>query len=82
MPRRVQSNDNIRRSNVMECRFAQMSAFARLADVQSQSQHVGAKLGNDGLSFRIFNALRGRAFFPDRQREAQLLPNITQRGCA
>jgi len=30
----------------------------------------GAKLGSDGLSFRIFNALRGRAFFPDRQREA------------
>jgi hypothetical protein len=29
-----------------------------------------AKLGSDGLSFRIFNALRGRAFFPDRQREA------------
>ena len=29
------------RSNVMECRPTQMSAFARLADVQSQSQHVG-----------------------------------------
>jgi hypothetical protein len=41
-----------------------------------------AKLGSDGLPFRVFNALRGRAFFPDRQREAQLLPNITQRGCA
>ena len=25
----------------MEFRLAQMSAFARLADVQSQSQHVG-----------------------------------------
>jgi hypothetical protein len=32
------------------------------------------KLGSDGLSFRIFNALRGRAFFPDRQREAQPAP--------
>src|SRR5258706_13992967 len=40
-----------------------------------------AKLGRDGLSFGIFNALRGRAFFPDRQREAQLLPDITRRGC-
>jgi hypothetical protein len=40
------------------------------------------KVGSDGLSFRIFNALRGRAFFPDGQREAQLLPNITRRGCA
>jgi hypothetical protein len=25
----------------MECRFAPISAFARLADVQSQSNHVG-----------------------------------------
>src|SRR4030081_1719812 len=30
----------MRRSNVLEYRFAQMSAFARLADVQSQSKHV------------------------------------------
>jgi hypothetical protein len=45
------------------------------------SSTVSAKLGRDGLSFGTFNALRGRAFFTDRQREVQLLPDITRRGC-
>jgi hypothetical protein len=57
--------------------------FRRKAAIREKL--MSAKCPNSevtGYHFCIFNALRGRAFFPNRQREAQLLPNITQRGCA
>jgi hypothetical protein len=61
-----------------------MSAFARLADVQSRSQHFGKVPNSEvtGYHFAFSTRYAAERFFPDRQREAQLLPNITQRGCA
>jgi hypothetical protein len=35
-----------------------------------------------GYHFAFSTRYAAERFFPDRQREAQLLPNITQRGCA
>jgi hypothetical protein len=35
-----------------------------------------------GYHFAFSTRYAAERFFPDRQREAQLFPNITQRGCA
>jgi hypothetical protein len=60
------------------------SGLPRLADILRVIRHVSKvpKAEVTGYHFAFSTRYAARPFFPDCQREAQLLPDMTQRGCA
>jgi hypothetical protein len=65
-------------------RESSMSVLPLEADIHQGDGYVSFVPNSEvtGYHFAFSTRYAAERFFPDRQREAQLLPNITQRGCA
>jgi hypothetical protein len=60
------------------------SVHSSTADIRRLHRHVRFVPNSEvtGYHFAFSTRYAARPFFPDCQREAQLLPDMTQRGCA